>query len=227
MCSWRPSRDRTTPVAFAPANRAPSNPARMPTRAERPSRLRGIFASPWSTTRSSYPSAAFVSSPVPSLQDTFNQLMGELDYPMFIVTVGAGRGRARAASSASRRSAASIRRDSWSACQAEPHLPASPATPTGSPSTSCPADAADLAELFGGRDERRGGQVREVRVASRARAACRCSRPATNRFVGPSERVDGGDHVGFVSRAVAAEHGPTEGQFPFHRAKRIRAGHPA
>src|SRR4051812_38755411 len=91
MCSRCRSRGRTRPVALAPAKRAPSKPARRPTRAERPSRLLGMMLSPESAISSSYPSALV---PVSSVRDTFNELMGELDYPMFIVTVAHGGERA-------------------------------------------------------------------------------------------------------------------------------------
>ena len=40
--SRRLSFERTTPAALVPANRAPSTPARMPSIAERPSRLLGM-----------------------------------------------------------------------------------------------------------------------------------------------------------------------------------------
>jgi hypothetical protein len=41
------------------------------------------------------------------------------------------------------------------------------------------------------------------------------------------ERTDAGDHVAFVLEPIAAERGHHDGQFTFHRAKRIEPGHPA
>jgi flavin reductase (DIM6/NTAB) family NADH-FMN oxidoreductase RutF len=49
-----------------------------------------------------------------------------------------------------------------------------------------------------------------------------------NRFVGHVvERTDAGDHVAYVLAPVYAEKSHSGGQFPFHRAKRIEAGHEA
>jgi flavin reductase (DIM6/NTAB) family NADH-FMN oxidoreductase RutF len=49
-----------------------------------------------------------------------------------------------------------------------------------------------------------------------------------NRFVGAvRDRIDAGDHVGFLLEPTEAEHATEEGQFSFHRAKRIDPGHPA
>ena len=58
----------------------------MPTRAERLSRFLGMLRSSESLMESfKLPSVA-----VPAARDTFDALMGELDYPMFIVTVAHG-----------------------------------------------------------------------------------------------------------------------------------------
>jgi flavin reductase (DIM6/NTAB) family NADH-FMN oxidoreductase RutF len=49
-----------------------------------------------------------------------------------------------------------------------------------------------------------------------------------NRFVGRVLwRADAGDHDAFLLEPVAAEAGSDAGEFTFHRAKRIDAGHPA
>jgi flavin reductase (DIM6/NTAB) family NADH-FMN oxidoreductase RutF len=40
-------------------------------------------------------------------------------------------------------------------------------------------------------------------------------------------RADAGDHDLFVLEPVAAENASSEGEFTFHRAKRIEAGHEA
>ena len=89
-----------------------------------------------------------------------------------------------------------------------------------------PADAEPLAELFGGQT---GDEVDKF-----ARCAWRPGPDGVpllddceNRFVGAVlERLDAGDHVGFVLEPVAAEHAGGDAQFTFHRAKRIEAGHP-
>ena len=89
-----------------------------------------------------------------------------------------------------------------------------------------PADAADLAELFGGET---GDEVDKF-----SRCAWhegpegvpildRCE----NWFVGRVlERSDAGDHDAFLLEPVAAESGDA-GEFTFHRAKRIEPGHEA
>ena len=49
-----------------------------------------------------------------------------------------------------------------------------------------------------------------------------------NRFVGRIvDRVAFGDHVGHLLDPVAVDYGTQDGEFTFHRAKHIRAGHPA
>jgi flavin reductase (DIM6/NTAB) family NADH-FMN oxidoreductase RutF len=90
-----------------------------------------------------------------------------------------------------------------------------------------PAGAEPLAELFGGE------------TGDRVDKFSRCAwRPGPggvplldacpNRFVGAVRgRANAGDHVAFVLEPIAAEHGHRNGQFPFHRAKRIEPGHPA
>jgi flavin reductase (DIM6/NTAB) family NADH-FMN oxidoreductase RutF len=40
-------------------------------------------------------------------------------------------------------------------------------------------------------------------------------------------RHDAGDHDAFLLEPIAAESGSAEGEFTFHRAKRIEAGHEA
>src|SRR4051812_7028475 len=76
------SRPRTSPLAFAPAKRAPSKPARHPTPADRRSRLFGMLRS----SESLMVPQVTLPGPMPSTIDTFNALVGELDYPMFIAT---------------------------------------------------------------------------------------------------------------------------------------------
>jgi flavin reductase (DIM6/NTAB) family NADH-FMN oxidoreductase RutF len=49
-----------------------------------------------------------------------------------------------------------------------------------------------------------------------------------NWFVGRVlNRVDAGDHDAFLLEPVAAHAAPGEGEFTFHRAKRIEPGHEA
>jgi flavin reductase (DIM6/NTAB) family NADH-FMN oxidoreductase RutF len=90
-----------------------------------------------------------------------------------------------------------------------------------------PGDAADLAELFGGE------------TADEVDKFARCAwhhgpegvpilDDCANWFVGRVLwRHDAGDHDAFLLEPVAAEHGAGEGEFTFHRAKRIEPGHEA
>jgi flavin reductase (DIM6/NTAB) family NADH-FMN oxidoreductase RutF len=90
-----------------------------------------------------------------------------------------------------------------------------------------PENATELAELFGGET---GDEVDKFE---------RCEwRPGPggvplldgcpNRFAGRVlERVDFGDHIGFVLEPFFAEEDEESGQLGFHRAKRIDPGHEA
>ena len=156
----------------------------------------------------------------------FNAIVGNLEYPMFIVTARAGDERlgclvgfATQASIDPPRFAVGLSRKNRTHRRGRD----SPALVVH----CVPADAPDLAELFGGET---GDEVDKfARVEWRPGPGGvplldRCD----HRFVGSVEaQFDGGDHVGFLLAPVAAEHGRREGQFTFHRAKRIEPGHPA
>jgi flavin reductase (DIM6/NTAB) family NADH-FMN oxidoreductase RutF len=134
---------------------------------------------------------------------TFQRLVAQLDYPMFIATVAAGGERAGCLIGFATEGASSI----------AVHL--------------VPEDAGELAELFGGetgdevdkfeRCDWRPGP-KEVPLLD----GC------PNRFVGRIvERVPFGDHLGMVLEPFFAEEDPEAGQLGFHRAKRIDPGHEA
>src|SRR3954463_2400791 len=89
------------------------------------------------------------------------------------------------------------------------------------------ADAGDLAELFGGET---GDEVDKFARADwhdgphgvPVLAAC------PNWFAGRVlDRLDTGDHVGFLLEPLTAEHGASGEEFTLHRAKRIDPGHEA
>jgi flavin reductase (DIM6/NTAB) family NADH-FMN oxidoreductase RutF len=90
-----------------------------------------------------------------------------------------------------------------------------------------PAGAEGLAELFGGQT---GDEVDKF-----ARAAWHEGPEGVpilddcgNWFVGRVVwRADAGDHDAYLLEPVAAHHETGEGEFTFHRAKRIESGHPA
>jgi flavin reductase (DIM6/NTAB) family NADH-FMN oxidoreductase RutF len=161
-----------------------------------------------------------------ALRDTFNAMMGELDYPMFIVT--AARGEERAGCLVGFATQCSIDPPRFLVCISTTNRTYRVARDAELLAVHfVPAAADDLAELFGGRT---GDEVDKFALCAwrpgpgGVPLLDRCD----HRFVGRVEqRFDGGDHAGFLVSPVAAEHGPTEGQFTFHRAKRIQAGHPA
>jgi flavin reductase (DIM6/NTAB) family NADH-FMN oxidoreductase RutF len=164
--------------------------------------------------------------PVEPAEATFQRLVAQLDYPMFIATVAAGGelagcliGFATQCSIHPSRFLAGISdknrtyRVAAGATNMAVHL--------------VPEDAIELAQLFGGET---GDEVNKFE---------RCSwRPGPDgvplldgcpsRFVGRIvERVDFGDHTGMVLEPFFAEVEDHEGPLRFHRAKRIEPGHEA
>jgi flavin reductase (DIM6/NTAB) family NADH-FMN oxidoreductase RutF len=161
-----------------------------------------------------------------SVRDTFNRLMGDLDYPMFIVTVAAGGERAGCLVGFATQ--CSIDPPRFLVCISKMNRTYRVARGADALAVHfVPAEAQALAELFGGET---GDEVDKF-------ARCEWSpgpdgvpllEDCPNRFVGTVlERTDGGDHEVFVLEPVLAEYGHRDGVFTFHRAKRIDPGHPA
>jgi flavin reductase (DIM6/NTAB) family NADH-FMN oxidoreductase RutF len=163
---------------------------------------------------------------VASTEQTFQQLVAQLDYPMFIATVAADEdlagcliGFATQCSIHPARFVAGI------SDKNRTHRVAEGATSMAI--HLVPEDASELAELFGGET---GDELNKFE---------RCSwQPGPggvplldgcpNRFVGRIlERVDFGDHTGMVLEPFFAELEEREGQLKFHRARRIEPGHEA
>jgi flavin reductase (DIM6/NTAB) family NADH-FMN oxidoreductase RutF len=159
-------------------------------------------------------------------EETFQRLVAQLDYPMFIATVAAGGelsgcliGFATQASIHPPRFLAGISEKNHTFRVAQ-----------GADSMAIhlvPEDAADLAELFGGET---GDEIDKF-----ARCEWRHGPEGVplldrcpNRFVGRIvERFDFGDHVGMVLEPFFAEADEDSAQLGFHRAKRIDPGHEA
>jgi flavin reductase (DIM6/NTAB) family NADH-FMN oxidoreductase RutF len=163
---------------------------------------------------------------VASTEQTFQQLVAQLDYPMFIATVAADEdlagcliGFATQCSIHPPRFLAGV------SDKNRTHRVAEGATSMAI--HLVPEDASELAELFGGET---GDELNKFE---------RCSwQPGPggvplldgcpNRFVGRIlERVDFGDHTGVVLEPFFAELEEREGQLKFHRARRIEPGHEA
>ena len=174
--------------------------------------------------RSSSQSAS--EAPEPSEPEAFDRLLGILDYPMFIVT--ARDREERAGCLVGFASQASIRPARFLACLSEKNHTYRVAQRSRRLAVHLvPARAEALAELFGGQT---GDRVDKF-------AACAWHDgphglpildECENWFVGTvAERLPLGDHVGFLLEPDHVHHGTAEGQFTFHRARRIDAGHEA
>ena len=156
---------------------------------------------------------------------TFNSLVGDLDYPMFIVTACADGERSGCLIGFATQ--ASIDPSRFLACLS--HKNRTYRVAVGAELLAVhfvPREREDLVELFGGET---GDDVDKF-------AHCawhdgpeglpileRCERWFVGRVV---DRLDAGDHELFLLEPVAASAGHEE-DFTFHRAKRIEPGHPA
>lgn len=159
-------------------------------------------------------------------EETFQRLVAQLDYPMFIATVAAGDERAGCLIGFATQ--CSIHPARFLAGISDKNRTFRVARGAGSMAIHLvPERAAELAELFGGET---GDEVDKFE-----RSAWRPGPEGVpllddcpNRFVGRIlERIDFGDHVGVVLEPFFAEEDEQSGQLGFHRAKRIEPGHEA
>jgi flavin reductase (DIM6/NTAB) family NADH-FMN oxidoreductase RutF len=161
-----------------------------------------------------------------STEESFQRLVAQLDYPMFIATVAAGGERAGCLIGFATQ--CSIHPARFLAGISDKNRTFRVASGADSMAIHLvPENATELAELFGGET---GDEVDKFE---------RCEwRPGPggvplldgcpNRFAGRVlERVDFGDHIGFVLEPFFAEEDEESGQLGFHRAKRIDPGHEA
>jgi flavin reductase (DIM6/NTAB) family NADH-FMN oxidoreductase RutF len=159
-------------------------------------------------------------------EETFQRLVAQLDYPMFIATVAAGGERSGCLIGFATQS--SIDPPRFLAGISDKNRTFRVAREADSMAIHLvPADATELAELFGGET---GDEIDKFE---------RCEwQPGPegvplldgcpNRFVGRIlERIDFGDHVGMVLEPFFAEADEDSGQLGFHRAQRIDPGHEA
>ena len=159
-------------------------------------------------------------------QEAFEAIVGELDYPMLVVTAAAGDEVGGCLVGFATQT--SIDPPRFLICLSENNRTyriAREAEALGVHFLSTDDD--DLARLFGGEtgDEvDKFAAVEWSRGAAGAPLVARCP----NRFVGRIlDRQPVGDHVAFLLEPVAAERGEEVSPFPFHRAKRIDPGHEA
>jgi len=157
---------------------------------------------------------------------TFNSLVGDLDYPMFIVTACAGGERSGCLVGFATQT--SIDPSRFLVCLSHRNRTYRVGVRAELLGVHfVPAEAGGLAELFGGET---GDEVDKF-----ARCAWRPGPAGTpllddcpNRFVGRVlERMGAGDHDVFLLAPVLAERGTAADEFTFHRAKRIEPGHEA
>jgi flavin reductase (DIM6/NTAB) family NADH-FMN oxidoreductase RutF len=156
----------------------------------------------------------------------FNELVTELDYPMFIVTAVAG-GR-RAGCLIGFATQTSIRPSRFLVCLSRKNYTFRVACEAQALGVHfVPASAGELAELFGGET---GDEVDKVaRVPwQEGPEGVPLLDGCDNRFVGRVlDRFDLGDHAGFLLEPVRVDVGTPMTEFTFHRAKRIEPGHEA
>jgi flavin reductase (DIM6/NTAB) family NADH-FMN oxidoreductase RutF len=161
-----------------------------------------------------------------STQESFQRLVAQLDYPMFIATVAAGGERAGCLIGFATQ--CSIHPARFLAGISDKNRTFRVASGADSMAIHLvPENATELAELFGGEtgDELDKFERCEWRPGP---GGVPLLDACPNRFVGRIvERVDFGDHLGMVLEPFLAEEDEESGQLGFHRAKRIDPGHEA
>jgi flavin reductase (DIM6/NTAB) family NADH-FMN oxidoreductase RutF len=156
----------------------------------------------------------------------FDSLVGELEYPMFIVTArAAGEPLGCLVGFATQ---ASIEPPRFAVCLSHKNRTFRRGRDAELLAVHCvPADAESLAELFGG--ETADEVAKFERCAwHEGPGGVPLLDACPNRFVGRVLwRADAGDHDLFLLEPIAAEAASDVEQFSFHRARRIDAGHEA
>jgi flavin reductase (DIM6/NTAB) family NADH-FMN oxidoreductase RutF len=159
------------------------------------------------------------------MRETFNAIVGELEYPMFIVTARAGDEALGCLVGFATQT--SIDPPRFAVCLSHKNRTFRRGRDAPVLGVHCvPADAGDLAELFGGET---GDEVDKfARVDWRdgpegVPVLDRCRNWFAGRVL---TRLDAGDHDLFLLEPVAGE-AAADDEFTFHRAKRIEPGHEA
>jgi flavin reductase (DIM6/NTAB) family NADH-FMN oxidoreductase RutF len=156
----------------------------------------------------------------------FDELVGGLDYPMFIATTRSEDELAGCLVGFATQ--CSIDPPRFLVCLSEKNRTCRVAREAEAIAVHfVPSSAQELAQLFGGEtgdetDKFAHCEWREGRRGLPILAEC------DNWFVGAIlERHDLGDHIGFLLDPIAAHAGTPFDEFTFHRARRIDAGHEA
>ena len=157
---------------------------------------------------------------------TFDELVGDLEYPMYIVTARAGGERLGCLVGFTTQ--LSIRPSRFLIGLSHVNHTYRRGRDAGVFAVHwVPEDAAALAELFGGET---GDEIDKfARVAWHdGPAGVPILDACENWFVGRVVwRHDGGDHDAYLLEPIAVQHGSREREFTFHRAKSIQPGHTA
>jgi flavin reductase (DIM6/NTAB) family NADH-FMN oxidoreductase RutF len=160
------------------------------------------------------------------VRDAFEALVGDLEYPMFIVTARSGEEPLGCLVGFATQT--SIDPPRFAVCLSHANRTFRAGRDAELLGVHCvPADAPALAELFGG--ETTDEVDKFARVAwhdgpGGVPILDDCARWFAGRVLW---RHDAGDHDVFLLEPVAAEAGPEPGEFTFHRARRIEPGHDA
>jgi flavin reductase (DIM6/NTAB) family NADH-FMN oxidoreductase RutF len=154
----------------------------------------------------------------------FEALVGELDYPMMIVTVAAGDEVGGCLVGFTTQT--SIDPPRFAVCLSDKNRTyriARDAEHLGVHFLAAEDD--DLAELFGSETGDEVDKLAQVEWAPGPEGVPLLGR-CPNRFVGRIvERLPAGDHCLFLLAPIHAEHRESISPFPFHRAKRLEPGH--
>ena len=159
-------------------------------------------------------------------RQAFDEVVGELDYPMLVVTAAAGGEVGGCLVGFATQ--ASIEPPRFLVCLSDKNRTfriAREARVLGIHFLS--TDDGDLVALFGGETGDEVDKFAQVEWRPGLEGAPLLER-CRNRFVGRIlDRRPVGDHVSFLLEPIAAERGEKVRPFPFHRAKRIDPGHEA
>jgi flavin reductase (DIM6/NTAB) family NADH-FMN oxidoreductase RutF len=159
------------------------------------------------------------------MRETFNAIVGELEYPMFIVTARAGGEPLGCLVGFTTQT--SIDPPRFAVCLSHSNRTFRHGRDAPVLGVHCvPADAEDLARLFGGETGDEVDKFARVEWHDGPEGVPVLDR-CTNWFAGRVlARLDAGDHDLFLLEPIAAEAADDE-EFTFHRAKRIEPGHEA
>ncbi len=162
----------------------------------------------------------------PTAEETVHDLVGDLDYPMFIVTVATA--AERAGCLVGFLTQCSIDPPRFIVCISDKNRTFRVACETQVMAVHLvPSHATKLAELFGsqsGDDVDKFARCRWTEGPSGTPLLVDCGNWFAARIL---ERMRGGDHWGFLLDPFEAASDSGERPFNFHRAKRLEPGHSA